>query len=175
MAVLKSARGVRLVLKVGDGGSPETFVAKCSINSERGITFSSATNDFDEIDCDDADAIAWLLREKSDVSAAFTGAGMLNTPDVEPFFDWLESEDSLNCLVVVDVPAVDGGIIFLGSWQLVEFAVTGARGAKQEVSISLSSDGALTHLPNGDVPDPGAGPSLDFSQATNSQYVAAIL
>jgi hypothetical protein len=148
MAVIKHARGIKLVLKVGDGASPEVFTAKCSINSERGITFSSTTNDFNEIDCADPEKIAWLLREKANLSASFTGAGTLNTPDVAEFFAWLVSPDSVNCQVVVDVPAADGGIIFLGAWHLTDFGITGDRGAKQETTISLVSDGAITTVPN---------------------------
>jgi hypothetical protein len=148
MAAVKHARGLKLLLKVGDGASPETFTALCTVNSQRGIVFTSPTNEFPEIDCSDPDAISWLLREKVSLSGAFTGAGILNTPDVEDMFDWLVSPDSKNCQVVVDVPALDGGIIFEGAWHLTDFGITGDRGAKMEGNITLASDGEISKAAN---------------------------
>lgn len=149
MAVVKHARGVKLLLKVGDGGSPsESFTSYCSINAARGITFSSATNEFPEIDCDDPDQVAWIVREKSSLSCSITGAGILNTPDIQDFFDWLTDDASKNCQIVVDVPSADGGVIFEGAFHLTEFAISGDRGAKMEVTISLVSDGEVTSTAN---------------------------
>jgi predicted secreted protein len=148
MANVKSARGVKLVLKVGDGASPEVFAAKCSINAARGITISSTTNEFPDIDCSDPDAVAFVLTEKVNLSAKITGAGIVNTPDVQDFFDWVISPDSVNCQFVLDVPSADGGVIFEGAFHLTEFAVTGDRGGKVENTISLASDGAVTCVAN---------------------------
>lgn len=148
MAIIKHARGVKLVLKVGDGASPEVFTALCSINAARGITFTSATNEFPAIDCDDPERIAWLLREKASLSAAVTGAGTLNTPDIQTFYDWLTSPDSKNCQVIVDVPSADGGVIFEGAFHETDFAITGDRGNKQECTITLASDGDVACVAN---------------------------
>ena len=47
MAELKHARGVKLLIKIGEGdGPPETFVAFCTINAARSIAGEAATNDF---------------------------------------------------------------------------------------------------------------------------------
>lgn len=148
MAAVKHARGVALLLKLSNGASPEVLTIYCSINAARGITFTSATNDFSIPDCVDLDKIAWLAREKVSLSVGVTGAGILNTPDVKPFFDWWKSEDSRTCEIVVDVPAADGGVIFAGKLHLTEFSITGDRGAKQEVSITLASDGEVTCVAN---------------------------
>jgi predicted secreted protein len=148
MAEVKHARGVKLLIKIGDGESPEVFSTFCSINAERGITFTASTNEQEVVDCADPDAIAWMVREKSNLSASITGSGMLNTPDVEEFFDWLESPDSKNVKVVVDVPSSDGGVIFTGAFHLTEFSITGNRGEKMQASISLSSDGPITSAAN---------------------------
>ena len=148
MALLKDASGVKLRIKVGDGLSPETFAAPCLINTTRGITFSSTTNEFAQIDCDNPDLVAWTLREKALLSCSISGAGTLNTPDVQDFVDWVTSENPKNVQVVVDVPSADGGVIFSGSFHLTEFAITGNRGAKQECTITLLSDGAITSAAN---------------------------
>lgn len=145
MAAVKHARGVKLLLKVGDGAGPEVFTAKCSINAARGISFSAQTNDFNVPDCADPDLIAWIVREKVSLSVSINGAGILNTPDVEPFFVWFASELSKNCqLHLADVLAADGGGYFAGAFHLTDFQITGDRGGKMEVSLTLASDGAVT-------------------------------
>lgn len=144
MAAIKHARGVSLLLKIGNGAVPEVFTGYCSINAARGITFTAATNDFTIPDCLDLEKIAWIAREKVSLSVATNGAGTLNTPDVAMFFEYWKSEDSKNCQIVVDVPAGDGGVIFEGPFHLTEFAITGDKGAKQECSIALASDGEIT-------------------------------
>lgn len=148
MAQVKHAKGVKLLLKVGDGADPEVFATYCTVNSERGITFTAGTNEQDIPDCTDPDKLAWVAREKSNLSASFTGSGVLNTPDVEDFFDWYKSEDAKNAKVIVDVPSADGGVVFSGAWHLTEFAITGNRGEKMQASISLASDGEITSAAN---------------------------
>lgn len=148
MAAVKHARGVKLLVKIGDGADPEVFTAICTINAARGIVFSSTTNEFADIQCDDPDAVAWTLREKSGLSASINGAGLLNTPDVQDMYDFLSSADPKNCQVVVDVPSADGGVIFEGAFHLTEFGITGDRGAKMESSVTLLSDGEVTCVAN---------------------------
>lgn len=141
---VKHARGVQLLLKVGDGASPEVYTAFCSINAARGITFSSAVNDFSIPDCTDPDLIAWIAREKSSLSVAVSGAGILNTPDIDDFFNWWSSRLSKSCTITIDVGASLGGQVFTGDFHLTDFAITGDRGAKMECSITLASDGEVT-------------------------------
>ncbi len=148
MAKVKNARGVLLVLKVATADSPNDFEAKCSINAARGIKITSPTNEFPDIDCDNPDAVAWVLREKSSLSATVNGAGILNTPDVQDFYDWAVDTNSHNCQVIVDVAALDGGVIFEGFFHLTSFEITGDRGAKQQCAIQLDSDGEVTCVPN---------------------------
>jgi hypothetical protein len=148
MARIKKASGVKLLLKVEDTETPGLFVAFCSINAARGIVFSSTFGEFPDIDCDDLEAVAWIAREKKDVSASITGAGTLNTPDVAEFYAWKISPDPRNCQVVVDVDPADGGVIFEGAFHLGEFGITGDRGAKMECNISAVSDGEVTLVSN---------------------------
>lgn len=148
MARISGVRGTKLLLKVGDGASPEQFVAKCSINAARGLQLTTATNESIDIDCDDPDALAWIDREKVSLSASINGAGNIHTDDIEDFFDWLTSTESKNCQFVVDVPAASGGVVFEGFFHLTDFEITGDRGAKADCSITLASDGEVTLVPN---------------------------
>ncbi|PLR25065.1 hypothetical protein SGCZBJ_12575 [Caulobacter zeae] len=144
MAGVKHARGVKLVLKVSAGGNPETFEGICSINAERELTFEAATNDFNLPDCTDTDLLSWLVREKVSLSSAFTGAGILNLPDLPRMWTWLKSPDPVKCQIIMDVPAADGGVLWEGFYHLSNFSVTGNVGEKAQTSMTLASDGEIT-------------------------------
>ena len=148
MAEIKHARGVKLLIKVALPATPTVYETLCTINAERGITFTAGTNDQETIDCADLEAVAWVLREKTNLSAAITGSGTVNTPDVDTFFDWLTDENSWNVKVILDVPSADGGVIFTGKFHMTEFSVTGNKGEKMQASTSLSSDGIITKAAN---------------------------
>jgi hypothetical protein len=144
---VKHARGVLLLIMVGDGATPEVFTAYCTVNAARSITGEAATNDFNIPDCTDPDALGWLAREKVSLAYSLSGAGILNTPDVTLFADFLADPNSRNCQIVVDVPAADGGVIFAGPFHLTKFDITGNRGAKMEATITMISDGEVTVTP----------------------------
>ena len=148
MAEIKHFKGVRLLVKVALPSAPTVFNLFCTINAERGITFTAGVNDQEVIDCADLEAVAWVLREKTNLSAAITGSGTVNTPDIETFYDWLTDENSWNVKVILDVPSADGGVIFTGKFHLTEFSLTGNRGEKGQSSLSLSSDGAVLKTEN---------------------------
>lgn len=145
---VKTVRGVKLLLKKGNGADPEVFAQLCSINTQRGITFTAGVNEQDVIDCDDPDAVAWVAREKTNLSCSIDGAGTLDTRDLQAFADWFESPTSSNCELIVDVPGADGGITFTGAFHLTNFKVDGTRGQRASVTVSIVSDGIVTNAPN---------------------------
>lgn len=148
MAEIKHTRGVKLLIKIGNGATPEVFEQYCSVNAERGISFSASTNDSPAIDCATPEQVAWLLREKGDLSATINGSGTVNTPDVGIMFDYLASPNAKNCKVIIDVPAADGGVTFNGKFHLTEFNLTGNRGEKMQASVTFVSDGIVTKVAN---------------------------
>jgi hypothetical protein len=147
MAPPKHVSGVKLVLKVGDGQSPEVFTPKCSINTQRGISFNGNDSEFEIPDCDDPEKIAWIARERKANSVTVTGAGTLDARDLAAFFTWYKTGATINCQMVVDVPSSDGGVIFEGGYKMT-FEVTGERGGKVEISVTLNSDGEITSAAN---------------------------
>lgn len=140
----KGTRGVRLVVKVGDGATPEVFTPLCTINAERGITFNAQTNDETNPNCEDLDAIAWLVREKASLSVDVTGGGKSHKDDVKKLWDWWKSPESKNCQVVVDDDVVANQITFEGPFHLNQFDLTGAEGQKMASTMALASDGEVT-------------------------------
>ncbi len=146
MAQAKTLKGKSLLIKIGDGATPtEVFAHPCLINADRGIAFATETNDTRVPDCDDPELLAWLEREVVSLSATINGAGTLNTPDVEDFFDWLASGDPKNIRVELQgVSGANGGGYFGMAALLTAFEITGSIGQRSQCSITLASTGAVT-------------------------------
>lgn len=144
MAAVNYTRGVKLLLKVGDGASPEVFAALCTINAERGFSISAQTNEANIPDCAAPDQLSWLAREKVSLSADFTGGGMLDKSDVKKMMDWAASEDSKNCQIILDDDTAANVITFEGPFHLTQFELSGNRGEKVTATITLASDGEVT-------------------------------
>ncbi|MDR7230633.1 hypothetical protein J2X45_001724 [Caulobacter sp. BE264] len=137
---MASVKGIKLVLKVGNGASPEVFTARCSLNAQRGIKFTADLQDTAEVDCTDPEKVAWLVRDKVSVSGEVNASGVLDKADLAFFFDWVKDKDAKNCEVVVDIA---GGYLWEGAWHCSDFEVTGDRGKRCEISINLKSEGEI--------------------------------
>lgn len=148
MAQAKTARGTKLLIKIGDGGGAETFTHNCSINGARSFQLQAQTNDVNVPDCDDPELMAWIEREKVSLGATIQGAGVLNTEDLEFFFDYAADADPKNMRIVVDVPGADGGGYFSGAFLCTDFQVSGDRGQKTDFSATFQSSGAITFTAN---------------------------
>jgi hypothetical protein len=149
MAAVQHMRGVKLLIKVGDGADPEVFSLYCSINAERSFGIRAETNRIVVPDCDDPDAPGWLITEKVSLSGDISGGGTLNTPDVPDFDAWARSSDTRNVQVHMDsVSGANGGGYWEGAYHLTEFVVTGAKGNLSEVAITLQSSGEVPFTAN---------------------------
>jgi hypothetical protein len=88
MATQPNFSGRRLIIRVGDGASPEVFSLFCTFNGDRAIQFDSASTDEMDIDCDDPTAVAWTVTQVDSLSATVSGAGRVKAVDVPEFFNW---------------------------------------------------------------------------------------
>lgn len=138
MAKPTTLRGTQLLIKIGDGNSPEVFAHPCLINTDRGIQFQSQGNDITVPDCASPDDPAWLEHVKDGLSATVTGSGVLNVTDVSTFDTWFRSGDAKNVQIWLGTTGSWEGAFHLTEWQ-----ITGTRANKAECSITLRSDGDL--------------------------------
>lgn len=148
MAAPTTARGTKLLIKVGDGEDPEVFSHPCTISGQRAIVFTSTVNEVNVPDCALPDQLAWIEREKVSVSAAINGEGTLNAPDADLFFEWVTDEDEKNVKCVIDIPGSTGGRIYSGAFHCTQFEEGGNRGEKVNASIQLQSTGVVTKTNN---------------------------
>ncbi|SEQ33031.1 Phage tail tube protein [Faunimonas pinastri] len=130
--------GTRLLIKVGDGASPQVFVHPCLINAERGIQWGSTSNDDVVPDCDAPEAPGWNQTTKDGLNATITGAGKLDTSDIAFWDTWFRSDDAKT----IQVWVADKGY-WSGEFKLTEWSITGDRGSKATVSLTLKSDGEV--------------------------------
>jgi predicted secreted protein len=144
MAEPLSFNGSKILVKVGDGGGPETFSHPCLINASRGIQFSAASIDSVIPDCADQDAPAWVTREKDSITATITGEGIMDAADTDDYFDWLTQAAAKNVQCVVNDGGATNEQTFQGAFHLTEFSISGERKEKAQVSITLVSTGAIT-------------------------------
>lgn len=133
----------KLLILLGDGGSPETFAAPCGLTT-RGINFTKETNDTTVPDCDDPDLPAWTERAVRTLSATVSGSGILAAEAFETWRKAFLSTDPVNARIKVDDTLANGGGYFSGAFHLDQFNVTGEIGNKIQVEISMSSDGEVT-------------------------------
>ena len=143
MAYPVVASASKLLLKIGDGASPEVFAAPCGITT-KAFNFASAVNEVDLVDCDDPDAVGWVANEKRNRSLTISASGVLDTTVLDTYRDFHGDVDSRNCQLQVNVASGVGGGYWSGAFHLTGFNVTGTHGEKILVDLSLVSDGEVT-------------------------------
>jgi len=146
MAQAKTLSGVKLGILVGDGGSPETFSSDCLANTgDRGIGFTSDTNDVIVPDCTNPNDPAWKQVMKDGFKAEITGSGVLPTDKNKEWFNWFNSDTGKNCRVeFTGVAGADGGGYWEGQFKLTSYNVSGSRGDLVQVEFTLESNSAIT-------------------------------
>lgn len=144
MAPIKLLNGEQLLVQVGDGQTPtEGFAHDCLINTERGIQFSSSTNDTVAPDCNSPELPGWIVRNKDGLSATITGAGKVHVSSLKAWYAWYAGNDTKNVRTRVNAPSADGGGYWQGAYHCTDFQVTGTRKEHADVSVTLMSSGAV--------------------------------
>jgi len=142
MAKAVTTKPGKMVLKIGNGASPEVIAAPCGLTS-KSIAFSSSFGETRIPDCEDPDAATWLERNKHSLSAAISGDGVLAATVVELYWDFLNSSESRTCEVSIGFST--GTMTYSGKFHLENFS-PGAEDTAGAVtaSISLQSDGVIS-------------------------------
>lgn len=145
MAKAKTISGTKIIVQVGDGASPEVFAAPCGLTT-RGFNRTANTNDVVVPDCTDEDAMAWVENDVVSLQAGVTGSGVLDTDALDVWDDWFQSGELRNCRIVVDVPLAQNGRHYAGAFRLTNFNMTGERGSKAQVEVTLASSGPVSKV-----------------------------
>lgn len=136
-------RGTKLLLKLGNGATPEMFTSPCALNA-KSFGRTATTNDFNVGDCDNPDDPTWVERVKSALSSTITGSGTLAQEFLDRWEDLYEGADSAHVQVILDYAV--GPRTYQGSYHLTTLNITGNDGELCQVEIELQSDGEVAKL-----------------------------
>ncbi len=147
MALPITATFNEFLILVGDGMSPETFAAPCGLTS-KGFNQTANTQDTVVPDCDDPDAPAYIERAVVSVSGEITGQGVLAMEAFNEVWEpWFRSTAPMNARVKLNKSHAEHGGYYEGSFLLSQFNMTGQRGERVNVSVTMVSNGAITWVP----------------------------
>jgi len=142
MAKPITAEASKVLIKIGDGGSPEQFVAPCGLTT-KGINFTKNTNETNVPDCADPDAPAWTERSVISMSNEVSGNGVLAMESRDAWQEFFESGVSVNCQVWIDVPLASHGGYWQGAYHLTGMNVTAELGNKVQIAVTMQNDGPV--------------------------------
>ena len=136
--------GTKLLILVGDGGSPEVFSEPCGLTT-KAFNLTAATNATLIPDCDDPEAAAWEAKDVSSLAAAVTGSGVMAVESFDVWQSWFASGLSRNCQIKLDDAELGH---WSGSFILTTLNYGGTRGQKVTLEIGLANDGAVVWVAN---------------------------
>jgi hypothetical protein len=127
----------KFLVKVGDGGSPETFTDPCGLTT-KGFTRTANMNDTNIPDCDDPDLPTWLGREIVSYQASIAGSGVVANESRQIWEDWWNAGETRNVRIELNTVAA-----WVMPAKLSELAMTAERGNKVQMTVAIVSDGAV--------------------------------
>lgn len=135
--------GTKLLILIGDGASPESFIAPCGLTT-RDFKMTASTNSTLIPDCDDPEAPAWEAKDVNALSATISGSGVLAVESFDLWNDWFLSASAKNVQVKLDHPGLG---YWKGSFIITDFNPKGDRGSKASIDVTMVNDGAVTWVP----------------------------
>lgn len=142
MARPRTLPGSHLLIYLGDGASPESFVAPCALTT-KGINLSAASNEFNVPDCDDPDAPTFTERVIAALSAGIPGSGTLDMNSLATWRTWWLSGQPKNIQVLLDDDQANGGGYFEMSAVLSTLNIGGNNGELTTIEVQIDSNGLI--------------------------------
>lgn len=148
MAFVAPVAGEQLLIKVGDGATPETFTHPCLINTDRAFEGSASASSTAVADCATPSNPAKTVRVVQSVDFKASGSGVLDATSVKAYWDWLAAGTQKNCKIIQNLAGSAGGWTASGPFILTAFAITGSARDKQTCTITLEAADAVTFAAN---------------------------
>jgi TP901-1 family phage major tail protein len=134
---MSAQRGRELLVKIGDGGSPETFTTVAGLRATT-LSFNSTT--VDVTNADSANQWRELLAGAGVKSAAFSGSGVFkDAASDETLRSSFFNQTAPNFQVVIP----DFGTV-AGAFQIASLQYEGPYDGEVKLSLALQSAGALS-------------------------------
>lgn len=146
MAQDDTIRTSKLLIKIGDGETPEVFSAPCGLTT-KALNLTAAVNEFEVDDCADPDAPVWIERVVKSLSAGVSGSGTGRRGAMDLWRTWFLSGEAKNIHVMLDLPAAEGGGTYKMSAVLTTFNTTGESKGLVQAQVDIQSNGEVTFTP----------------------------
>lgn len=129
-------KGRNLLLKEGDGLSPESFVTVA------GLRPTSISIDGEAVDISHKGSAGWreLLEDGGTVSLSITAGGVYLTTDATQ----QNLRDRALAKTIHNYQLDDGDEVFEGAFQITSFELSGGHDEEQQFSVTLESSGVVT-------------------------------
>lgn len=144
MAQATTIKFGKMLVKLGDGASPEVFEAPCGFTTQA-LNRGKTLNETNVPDCDDPDAPAWTGREVQSLTWSISGSGVLAQEARTAWEAYFDSTDSKNIEVTITWP--DATWVYRGRAHLETFNISADLGQKLQVEVSMQGDGELSNMP----------------------------
>lgn len=143
MAPPVTARFGKFRVLLGDDASPIVYTSPCGFTS-KSLTLTKELTDVNLPDCDDPDAVAWVGRDASSLSASVSGEGVMASQSVETWLDAFEDVESVPVKIEVEFPAKT--ITWTGRMHVSTFTAGAEQGGRVTANIEMQSDGELVRV-----------------------------
>lgn len=140
MAAPTVISGTKLLILVGDAGSPEVFAEPCGLTTKT-FDLAASTNTTVIPDCSNPDLPAWEAKTVNALSATITGAGVMAIEAHTVWEAWFMAAVAKN--VQIKLNNATGLGYYSGSFLLTALKYNGTRGQKVTVDLSMVNDGAV--------------------------------
>ncbi|NLS07608.1 hypothetical protein HGP14_30560 [Rhizobium sp. P32RR-XVIII] len=143
MAPPSTARFGKFRVLLGDDATPIVYSAPCGFTS-KSLTLTKDLTDVNLPDCLDPDAVAWVGRDASSLSASVSGEGVLAAESVDTWLDAWENVESVPVKIEIEFPAKT--ITWTGLMQVATFTAGAEQGGRVTANIEMQSDGELVRV-----------------------------
>jgi hypothetical protein len=133
----------KMIVKLGDGASPEVFAAPCGLTTQA-LNRGKTLNETNVPDCDDPDAPAWVGREVQSLTWGISGSGVLAFESIDEWEAFFDTTDAKNIEVTIIFPTQTR--VYRGRAHLETFNISADFGQKVQAEISMQGDGELSNL-----------------------------
>ncbi|MGM4911435.1 phage tail tube protein [Rhizobium sp. 768_B6_N1_8] len=140
MAQPSTARFGKFRIMLGNSADPIVYAAPCGFTS-KSLTLTKDLTDVTLPDCDDPDAVAWVGRDASTLSASVSGEGVLASESVETWLDAWENVESVPVKIEIEFPAKT--ITWTGLMHVSSLNPSTEQGGRVTMSVEMQSDGEL--------------------------------
>lgn len=115
---------------------------RCSINTSRGIQWSSSQTQTPIVDCDAQGNPAWMETDVDGLSCTITGGGRISVGDEDFWDDWFISGGDRGVKFRMNKT---GASVWTANFKLTDWGIqAGDRKERGEFSVTLMSSGVVT-------------------------------